>query len=193
MARLMRALPVKVIEAIGGFFGLFVASYTGVLLSSTAIPLWGRAKHLLRPLFLTSGLSTGLSALSLLLSLRRYKNQHETLERLDRAEIIAQATELGLIGALIPTLGPLGKPLFTKKLFTVGTIVSGLLLPLGLKLGWKMSKKPTSLMLTMLTSLLVLIGGMILRAEWIVAGRASGDNPEDPHYYNEIEGNERKR
>ena len=193
MARLMKALPVKVIEAIGAFFGLFLASYTGVLLSSTAIPLWGRAKHLLGPLFLTSGLSTGLSALSLILSLRRYKDQHETLERLDRVEIIAQATELSIIGALIPTLGPLGKPLFTKKLFTIGTIGSGLLLPLALKIGWKMSKKTTSPTLTVITSLLVLIGGMILRAEWIVAGRASADNPEDTHYYNEIEWKERKR
>ncbi len=193
IARLMKALPVKLIEAIGAFFGLFVASYTGVLLSSTAIPLWGRAKHLLGPLFLTSGLSTGLSALSLILSLRCYKEQHDTLERLDRAEIIAQATELGLIGALIPTLGPLGKPLFTRKLFAIGTIGSGLLLPLGLKLGWKMSKKTTSPTLTVITSLLVLIGGMILRAEWIVAGRASADNPEDTHYYNEIEWKERKR
>ncbi len=193
VARIMRALPVKIIEGFGAFFGLFVASYTGVLLSSTAIPLWGRAKHLLGPLFLTSGLSTGLSALSLILSFGRYKEQHETLERLDRAEIIAQATELGLIGALIPILGPLGKPLFTKKLFTIGTVGSGLLLPLALKLGWKISKKPSSPTLITLTSLLVLVGGMILRAEWIVAGRASADNPQDTHYYNQKEWNERKK
>ncbi len=193
IARLMKALPVKGIEGFGAFFGLFVGSYTGVLLSSTAIPLWGRAKHLLGPLFLTSGVSTGLSALSFILSLGRYKEQHETLERLDRAEIIAQATELGIIGALIPTLGPLGKPLFAKKLFTVGTIGSGLLLPLALKLGWKISGRKTSSPLVMLTSLLVLIGGAILRTEWIVAGRESADNPQDTHYYNKLEWNEKKK
>ncbi|GAC1629327.1 MAG: hypothetical protein NVS4B9_21100 [Ktedonobacteraceae bacterium] len=195
IARLMKALPVKVIEPLGAFFGLFVASYTGVLLSSTAVPIWGRAKHLLGPLFLTSGLSTGLSALSLILSFGRSKGQQDTLERLDQAEMIAEATELGLIGALIPTLGPLAKPLFQGKtgtLFTMGTIGGGLLLPLLLKLGWRVSRKPTSRSLTVSTSLLVLIGGMILRTAWIVVGRTSADNPQDTHYYNSVEWNERK-
>ncbi len=100
--RLLKALPVKLIESIGSFFGLFVASYTGVLLSSTAVPVWARARHILGPLFLTSGVSTGLSGLSLILSLGR--NQQDTLERLERAELIAMTTELGLISALPPTL-----------------------------------------------------------------------------------------
>ncbi len=196
MARIMKALPVKFIEAIGAFFGLFVASYTGVLLSSTAVPIWGRAKHLLGPLFLTSGLSTGLSALSLILSFRRYKGQHDTLERLDRAEIIAQTTELGLIAALVPTLGPLARHLFkgkTGQLFTIGTIGSGLLLPLGIKLGWKVSKKTTPSSMVIAASLLVLVGGMILRTVWVLVGRTSADDPQDTHYYNNVEWNERKR
>src|SRR5437764_4848777 len=109
LARLIKALPVKLIESAGSFFGLFVASYTGVLLSSTAVPIWARAKHILGPLFLTSGVSTGLSALSLILSPGR--SNHHTLQRLDRAEMIAMTTELGLIASLVPTLGPLGKPL----------------------------------------------------------------------------------
>ena len=190
MARTMRALPVKAIESIGALFGLFVASYTGVLLSSTAVPIWARAKHLLGPLFLTSGLSTGLSALSLLLSLGRFKGQHDTLERLDRAEIITTTTELGLIAALIPILGPLAKPLFKGKtglLFTIGTIVGGLLSPLMLKLNWRMNKKAPSRSLTISASLLTLIGGAILRTVWILAGRISADNPRDTHYYNALE------
>ncbi len=196
MARLMKALPVKVIEAIGAFFGLFVASYTGVLLSSTAVPIWGRAKHLLGPLFLTSGLSTGLSALSLILSFRRYKGQQDTLERLDSAEIIAQTTELSLIAALVPILGPLARHLFTGKTgqrFIVGTIGGGLLLPLLIKLGWRVSKKTTPPAMTMFASLLVLVGGAILRTEWIQVGRTSADDPRDTHYYNNVEWNERKR
>lgn len=190
MARTMRALPVKAIEVVGAMFGLFVASYTGVLLSSTAVPIWARAKHILGPLFLTSGLSTGLSALSLILSLGRFKGQQDTLERLDRAEIIATTTELSLLAALIPTLGPLSKPLFKGKtglLFTLGTIVGGLLSPLLLRLGWRMKKKATPRTLTISASLLTLIGGAILRAVWILAGRISADNPHDTHYYNALE------
>jgi len=190
MARTMRALPVKAIEAVGAMFGLFVASYTGVLLSSTAVPIWARAKHMLGPLFLTSGLSTGLAALSLILSFGRDKGQRDTLERLDRAEMITTGTELGLLAALIPTLGPLARPLFKGKtgmLFIMGTIVGGLLSPLLLRLGWRMNKKTLPRSLTISTSLLTLIGGAILRAVWILAGRISADNPRDTHYYNALE------
>ncbi len=187
-ARIFKALPVKVIEGLGAFFGLFVASYTGVLLSSTAVPIWARAKHILGPLFLTSGVSTGLSALTLMLSLGRSK--HDTLERLDSAEMITMSTELGLIASLIPILGPLGKPLLRGKTgwtFTAGTIGAGLLLPLLLKVSWRLSGRKTSRSMGLLTSTLVLLGGIILRTEWILVGRTSADNPQDTHRYNAME------
>jgi formate-dependent nitrite reductase membrane component NrfD len=192
--RLFKALPIKLIESIGSFFGLFVASYTGVLLSSTAVPVWARAKHILGPLFLTSGLSTGLASLSFLLSLQR--GTQDTLERLERAELIAMTTELGLISALPPTLGPLGKPVFNGRLgflFKAGTIGGGVLLPLLTRLSWKLMRKLTPPSLNMGASLLVLMGGLILRYVWIVAGRASADDPQATHYYNELEWNNRSR
>lgn len=195
LARTTKALPIKAIETIGAMFGLFVASYTGVLLSSTAVPIWGRAKRLLGPLFLTSGLSTGLSALSLILALGRSKKRQDTLERLDRAEMVTTATELGLIAALVPTLGPLSKPLFKGKtgtLFTIGTIAAGLLSPLLLKLGWRLNKQAPPRSLFIGTSLLTLIGGAIMRAVWILVGRISADNPQDTHYYNAIEQSKRR-
>ncbi len=195
MARTMRALPVKTIEAVGALFGLFVASYTGVLLSSTAIPIWARARHLLGPLFLTSGISTGLSALSFILSLGRFKGQQDTLERLDRAEMLATTTELGLIAALVPTLGPLARPLYKGKtgaLFIPGTIVAGLISPLLMRLRWRMNHKATPRSLTISASLLTLIGGVILRTVWILVGRISADNPRDTHYYNALEWSKRK-
>ncbi len=184
-ARLFKALPVKVIEAFGSFLGLVVASYTGVLLSSTAVPIWARAKHILGPLFLTSGLSTSLSALSLILSLGH--SSHDTLQRLDRAEVIAMTTELGLIASLIPTLGPLGKPLFKGRLgllFNVGTIGGGLLLPLLTKVGFTLSGRPASRSINIAASLLALTGGFILRYVWVKAGRISADDPLATHYYN---------
>ena len=187
-AQVFKALPIKVIESLGAFFGLFVASYTGVLLSSTAVPIWGRAKHVLGPLFLTSGVSTGLSALSFILSLTRHK--HDTLERLDQAEMIAMTTELGLLASLVPILGPLGKPLLTGKngwTFITGTISAGLLVPLLLKLGWRLSGRETSRSLAISTSSLALLGGLILRNEWVLAGRTSADNPQDTHLYNTLE------
>jgi formate-dependent nitrite reductase membrane component NrfD len=184
-ARLLKALPVKVIESVGSVFGLFVASYTGVLLSSTAVPIWARARHILGPLFLTSGLSTGLAALSLILSLGRRNRQ--TLEKVERAELAVMSTELGLISALPAVLGPLGKPLLKGKtavFFGAGTIGGGLLLPLLARLGWRFTRKPTPRGLNIGASLLVLAGGLILRYVWVVVGRASADDPQATHRYN---------
>lgn len=188
LARLMKALPVKLIEAVGSFFGIVVASYTGVLLSSTAVPVWARAKYLLGPLFLTSAVSTGLSALSFILSLGRPNT--ETLERLDQAEMIAMTTELGLIASLPATLGSLSNPLFTGRtgwLFNIGTIGCGLVLPLLTKLGFKLSRASAPSSINTVASLFVLLGGLILRYVWIAAGRRSADDPQAVHQYNRME------
>lgn len=193
-ARLLKALPLKLIEPVGSFFGLFVASYTGVLLSSTAVPIWGRARHVLGPLFVTSGLSTALSALSLILSLGRRNAQ--SLEKVERAELIVMTTEIGLISSLPVVLGPLSKPLMKGKiaaLFGAGTVGGGLLLPLLARLGWKLRKKPTPRSLHMGASLLVLVGGLILRYVWIMVGRASADDSAATHRYNAMEWDARKK
>src|SRR2546428_12982257 len=187
-ARLFKALPVKVIEVFGSFFGLVVASYTGVLLSSTAVPIWARARHILGPLFLTSGLSTALASLSLILSLGRRNRQ--TLEKVERAELAVMTTELGLICALPVVLGSLAKPLLKGKtavFFGAGTIGGGLLLPLLARLGWELTKKPTPRGLNIGASLLVLAGGLILRYVWVVVGRASADDPQATHRYNAMD------
>jgi formate-dependent nitrite reductase membrane component NrfD len=169
---------------VGSILGLFVASYTGVLLTSTAVPVWARAKHVLGPLFLASGLSTALACLSCLL-----RRRPDMLERLERAETATLAAELSLISALPPLLGPLGKPLFQGRvgwLFKGGTIGGGLILPLLTRLGYKLAQKPVPPSLKMALSLLVLPGGFILRSVWIVAGRASADDPEAVHGYNAL-------
>ncbi len=189
LPRLLKIVPVKVVEAVGAVAGLFVASYTGVLLSSTAVPIWARAKHVLAPLFLSSALSTGLASLSLILALKGGDEQ-ETLERLERAELVAMTSELGLLASLPRVLGPLGEPLFKGKLgtlFKAGTIGGGVILPLLTRLSWKLIRKPMPRILNIGVSSLVLIGGFILRYEWIMVGRTSADNPRDIHYYNKLE------
>src|SRR5438270_11448462 len=112
--RFFKALPVKIIDSTGSFFGLVVASYTGVLLASTAVPVWARARHILGPLFLTSGLSSGFASLSLILSLGR--RNEEPLELLERAELVAMSTEFGLISAVPAVLRPLANSLFNGKI-----------------------------------------------------------------------------
>src|SRR6266699_172872 len=172
-ARFLKVLPVKIIEVFGSVFGLFVASYTGVLLSSTAVPIWARARHILGPLFLSLG-----------------RSKQDTLERLESAEMITMATELGLISTLPRALGSLAKPLFKGRvgvLFLAGTISGGLIVPLFTRLGWKLTRKPMPRALNIGSSLLILAGGMILRYAWIVAGRISADDVQETHHYNAME------
>ncbi len=59
-----RALA-KVIAAVGGLFGFFVAGYTGVLLTVTNRPIWADSPWL-GALFVASGASTGAATLILL-------------------------------------------------------------------------------------------------------------------------------
>ena len=191
--RFFKRLPVKLIEIQGSFFGVFVASYTGLLLAATAVPIWARAKHILGPLFLTSGLSTGLASLSLLLSLS--PDNEDTLERLERAEMVTMTTELGLISTLPKVLGPLAKPLFkgrTGILFGAGTIGGGLLVPLLARLGFKLTRGSTPRAANIALSLMALTGGMVLRTVWIIVGRASANDPQATHEYNAMEWNEKR-
>jgi formate-dependent nitrite reductase membrane component NrfD len=188
LARIMKALPIKIIEIVGSFFGMFVASYTGVLLATTAAPLWSRARYIIGPLFLTSGLSSALACLSFILSPGR-QNQN-VLDRLERAELIGLMTELGLISSLPSQLGPLARPLFRGRiglLFSIGTLGAGIELPLLLRLVWKLTRKPMPRLLNASISLMVLVGGLILRYVWIAAGRVSADDPHATHYYNALE------
>lgn len=188
LARLLRALPIKLIEVPGAMFGLLVASYTGVLLAATAVPIWARAKHILGPLFLTSGLSTALASLSCLLACGRRKQPMQ--EPLERAEMVTLTTELGLISALVPILGSLGKPLFNGRtgwLLKGGVIGGGLLCPLLTRLTYKLTQRSTPRAVTVGTSLLVLLGGLVLRYVWIEAGRTSANDPEATHVYNTLE------
>src|SRR5204862_454896 len=55
----------KLVAAVGGLLGFFVAGYTGVLLSVTNRPIWSDSPWL-GALFVASGASTGAAALILL-------------------------------------------------------------------------------------------------------------------------------
>ena len=68
-----------------------------------------------------------------------------------------------------------------------GTMGSGLLVPLFTRLGWKLTRRPMPRALNIAASLMVLVGGILLRYTWIVAGRGSADDPQATHYYNAVE------
>jgi formate-dependent nitrite reductase membrane component NrfD len=174
LARLAGALPARLLSVLALPFGFFVGAYTGVLIGATSIPMWARNVVLMGPTFLSSALSTGLSAISLVLHLGGW-GERRTLEALRRAERASLIVEAGLIAASLIRMGRWGRPLYSRKLaplFVGGTILGGILAPLALLSG--RASRPRGL----LASVLALLGGLALRFAMIEGGRLSARDPQ---------------
>ncbi|MCZ7575323.1 MAG: polysulfide reductase NrfD [Ardenticatenaceae bacterium] len=181
LARLLQALPGRVIGLLGMGPAFFVSGYTGVLLVATAVPLWAKNYLLLGPLFIASSISTATSAIALVLALGR-STSHRTLARLERLEILALLVELGLILTAGANAGPIiSRPIREGRLgwiFRAGVLGTGIVAPLGLLAKSVPPGTKPSRFLTALTSTLVLVGGFLLRYVMVTAGRASAADPQ---------------
>ena len=175
LVRLAKALiPHRLLSIVALPIGLYVGAYTGILLGATSIPMWARNVVLMGPTFLSSALSTGLSAISFVLHLGGW-GERRTLEALRRAERISLVIEAGLIAASLARMGRWGKPLYSKELaplFFGGTILGGILAPFALLSGRE--SRPRGL----LASTLALLGGLALRFAMIEGGRLSARDPQ---------------
>ncbi len=95
----------KAFELVGALLGLFVAGYTGVLLSVSNQPVWSDT-WTLGGLFLASGLSGSAALMGWLIRFRRAAEP--TAPALAFSERWFQVLELALIVALVVTLYPTG-------------------------------------------------------------------------------------
>jgi formate-dependent nitrite reductase membrane component NrfD len=103
--RLLDGTPGRVVNIIGALLGLFVAGYTGVLLSVSNQPVWSDT-WALGGLFLASGL-TGSAALLILLT--RYRpSARASIGALEVSERLYAVLELVLVVVLVLTLLPAG-------------------------------------------------------------------------------------
>ena len=171
----LRLVPERLLSVLALPFGLFVGFNTGNLISATSVPIWARNWLFMAPTFLASGLSTALSWLSLVLHLGD-AGEEKTLRALQRAEKATIIIEAGLIAASLVRMGKWSKPLFSKKvapLFIGGALLGGIAAPLALLSSGKETRGRS-----VLTSLLVLAGGLAFRFAIIKAGRISADDPE---------------
>jgi protein NrfD len=146
------------ISLLGSIFGLFLASYTGVLLSATALPFWSDAR-LMGALFLASGASTGMAAISLLLYLSG-ESSGEGFKKVKRADRFAILFEMALLVVFLVLLGSAAAPLTSghlAPLFWGGLVALGLVVPLLLDL---MGGRHVP---AVVPAVLVLVGGFVLR------------------------------
>jgi formate-dependent nitrite reductase membrane component NrfD len=149
----------RMVSLVGMFFGFFLASYTGVLLSSSALPFWSEAR-LMGALFLASGASTGMAAISLILFLTG-GSAAAGWGKVKRADRYSMILELALLGVFLGLLGSAARPIVAghlAPLFWGGLVGVGLLVPLVIDFVGHRVK-----VLSAVAALLVLAGGFVLR------------------------------
>ncbi|QBD82078.1 polysulfide reductase [Ktedonosporobacter rubrisoli] len=180
-ARLLAALPQKLLAIPGIFSGLFLGGYTGVLLTATSVPLWSRSKAL-GAIFLSSALSTGAALISLVLRLTGAP--HKSLHKLERLEWGAMLLEIIELLSFLRGSGRVARPLvgngpneqghiFWRFMFGGGLVLPWLLQTLSFVGRGSTKKGRRNGGKGLLIPLLALIGGYFLRRTMIDAGHVS--------------------
>ncbi len=176
-ARLLAALPQKLISMPGSLFGVFLGGYTGVLLTATSVPLWSRSK-LLGGIFISSAISTSTALISVVLRLTGAPPK--VLHKLENMEWMTMLVEgMGLLTFLRQS-GRAARPLVGTGPNEHGMTFWRFMFGGGLALPWILQtlalfgrKKSQGRVGGLLISMLVLVGGYFLRRTMVEAGHAS--------------------
>lgn len=156
-----------VLAAATGILGLFLAGYTGSLLTATNRPLWADTP-LLGLLFLLSGVSAG-AAILLLLGWRRA--HPASLSWLGRMDVYAMVAELVVLAVMLVGIGAVATAVLGNGwgiALLIGTVLAGILVPLVAH--WRPRLFGPATVPT--AALLVLIGSFVLRSVIILASEA---------------------
>jgi formate-dependent nitrite reductase membrane component NrfD len=150
---------------VGAFFGLFLAGYTGVLLSVSNQPIWSDT-WALGGLFLASGLSVSAAAIELLARLQPdTAGAGAKLFRADRYFIIL---ELALLVLFFVSLGSVGARFLEPRWMVLwGIVLAGTVLPLLIRIGASAHRHVVGVV----AAVLVLVGGLALRIVVIFAAQ----------------------
>ncbi len=148
----------------------YLGSYTGVLLATTAVPLWARSRVFLGPIFIATATATGAAATRLTLTATGLPDRHPTNRALQSVETGAMLAELALSSINERRLGRLAGPLHDGRdgrLFrgAKGAVATGLALT---ALRPVVGQRPQDAV-----SVLYLAAGLAFRLAWVGAGRSS--------------------
>jgi len=165
--------PPVVTDPLAALFGAFIGGYTGVLLSATAIPVWGIGKRHIPAFSLCSGVAGACAANNLILALTG--GSKRTIEKVERFELVASLAELALLTHFKRHAGSTGVPMFggargaklTRVTELGGIVIPAVLGLIPLHARWK----------TALASVLTLAGGYVLRETLIEGGKGSSEDP----------------
>jgi formate-dependent nitrite reductase membrane component NrfD len=164
---------------LSGLSGFFVAGYTGVLLAATAVPLWSKRPALLGPLFLSSAMTSGAAAISLVASALDHE-ESGAHDRLRTLEALSTVTEESLLVTWIMALGSTAKPIAEGRLGAVvrhGAVGAGMALPLTVSALSPYLPRQLRRPAAVVSAALTLAGVFAVRYAVVVGGRQSADDP----------------
>jgi hypothetical protein len=165
-------------RALGGtttLLGGYLGSYTGVLLASTAVPLWARSRAVLGPIFICTAAASGAAATRLLVRAQGMAAHHPTHRALGTIETAAIVSELAISRANSRRLGAVGDVTGRGRsglLFRVaeGTVIAGL--------ATRVAARRIGPRALDAGSALFLLGAAAFRYAWMEGGKASArDHP----------------
>jgi hypothetical protein len=169
-----RRREARALGAANAVVGGYLGSYTGVLLASTAVPVWARSRLFLGPIFVSTAAATGAAACRLALVATGLPVGHPTRRALGTVETAAMASELLLSIVNERKLGPLasgleeGRP---GKLFKLAKWS----VKAGLAARFARGRGPW---VHHVASVLYLGAGLAFRYAWVGAGRLSAQHDD---------------
>ena len=170
----------NVLALLGGLSGFFVAGYTGVLLTATAVPLWSKRPGLLGPLFFSSAMTSGVAAINAVAATVEHEDGDD-FGGLRALEMVSTVVEESLLVTWIIALGPTAKPVAGGPLGAVvrhGAAGAGMALPLAVTALAHHLPRGMRRPATLISAALTLAGGFAVRYAVVMGGRQSAGDPQ---------------
>ena len=166
--------------AVAALLGTYLGSYTGVLLSCTAVPVWARSRAFLGPMFVGTAAITGAAATRLVLLARRDTHDSRTDRALQAIEHLSLVAHVALASVNRRRLGAVGEVLDSGRpgLLSRGAeraLLAGVLAKIVVRV---LRRRTARDLVDAAASATYLAAGLAVRMAWVEAGKASAKDDE---------------
>jgi formate-dependent nitrite reductase membrane component NrfD len=171
-----RPRAARTLGGVNAVLGGYLGSYTGVLLATTAVPVWGRSRMFLGPVFVATATAGGAAATRLaLVAGGSVPAGHPTRTALGNVEMGAMLAELALSKLNERRLGRLGEAFETGR---AGVLFRSAEAAVLTGLGLRLVRARLGRGAHDVASVLYLAAGLAFRYAWIEAGKVSAADHE---------------